>query len=53
MTVAYLASDESAVRTGRLLFSLGLPAIGLVCLVVGLVERSRGRRRAPGYPPPQ
>lgn len=53
MTVAYLASDESAVRAGRLMFSLGVPAIGLVCLVIGLAERSRGRRRAPAYPPPQ
>lgn len=53
MTVAYLASDESAVRAGRLMFSLGVPAIGLVCLVIGLVERSRRRRRTPAYPPPQ
>lgn len=52
MTVAYLASDESAVRAGRLMFSLGVPAIGFLCLVIGLVERSRGRRRAPVYPPP-
>lgn len=35
------------------MFSFGVPAIGLVCLVIGLVERSRGRRRAPAYPPPQ
>lgn len=35
------------------MFSLGVPAIGLVCLVIGLVERSRGRRRASAYPPPQ
>ncbi|MCV7245263.1 hypothetical protein H7J83_21450 [Mycobacterium mantenii] len=51
MTVAYLASHESGVRAGYLMFWLGVPAIGLVCLVIGLVERSRSRRRAPGYPP--
>jgi hypothetical protein len=53
VTVQYLASHESGVRAGFLMFSLGLPAIGLVCLVIGLVERSRARRRAPAYPPPQ
>jgi hypothetical protein len=33
------------------MFSLGVPAMGLVCLILGLVERSRSRRRAPAYPP--
>ncbi|OBB95390.1 hypothetical protein A5782_07015 [Mycobacterium sp. 852002-40037_SCH5390672] len=33
------------------MFSLGIPAIGLICLIVGLVERSRSRRRSPAYPP--
>lgn len=53
MTVAYPASHESGVQAGVLMFSLGVPAIGLVCLIIGMVERSRGRRRASAYPPPQ
>src|SRR5947209_4641349 len=30
----------------------GIPAIGLVCLVIGLVQRSRSRPRPSPYPPP-
>ncbi|OBH83521.1 hypothetical protein A5679_04670 [Mycobacterium scrofulaceum] len=55
MTVAYLASDESAELAGRLIFAFGLPAVGLICLIIGLLERSRRRRQSPppyhpGYP---
>ncbi|BBY13251.1 hypothetical protein [Mycobacterium marseillense] len=50
MTVAHLAAEGAAYEAGRLLFSLGGPAIGLVCLVVGLVERARSRRRPLAYP---
>lgn len=50
MTVTYLASEGAAFAAGRALFWVGVPAIGLVCLVVGLVERSRSRRRPPTYP---
>lgn len=61
MIVAYLASDGSAAEhAGRLMFVLGVPAIGLACLIIGVWERSRNRRRSipqpplyhPGYPPP-
>lgn len=34
------------------MFALGVPAIGLVCLIIGVWERSRRRRRLPPYPPP-
>ncbi|OBG28309.1 hypothetical protein A5764_25825 [Mycobacterium sp. 852002-51057_SCH5723018] len=30
----------------------GIPVIGLVCLVIGLVQRSRSRQRPGPYPPP-
>lgn len=36
---------------GYLLAMAGIPAIGLICLAIGLVERSRSRRQAPPYPP--
>ncbi|OBG73123.1 MULTISPECIES: hypothetical protein [unclassified Mycobacterium] len=53
MHVAYLAStDSTAELAGRLMFTIGLPAIGLVCLIIGLVERSRSRRRSAALPPP-
>lgn len=51
MVVAYLASDGSTAElAGRLMVAVGLPAIGVVCLVIGVVERSRSRRRAPQQP---
>lgn len=34
------------------MFLLGVPAIGLVCLIAGLLERSRSRRQSPPVPPP-
>ncbi|OJZ75707.1 hypothetical protein BRW65_04015 [Mycobacterium paraffinicum] len=53
MIVAQLASDESGFEhAGRLMFVLGVPAIGLVCLIAGLLERSRSRRQSPPVPPP-
>lgn len=52
MTVTHLASHESQVQAGYLVAMIGIPAIGLVCLIVGLVERSRSRRRSGPYPPP-
>ncbi|OBJ06205.1 hypothetical protein A5646_16515 [Mycobacterium sp. 1245499.0] len=50
MTVASLASEGAAYEAGRLVAALGIPAIGLLCLIIGLVTRSRGRRRPPAYP---
>lgn len=53
MTVAYLASPGSPAETaGHLLALFGIPATGLVGLVVGLRQRSRSRRQSPSYPPP-
>jgi hypothetical protein len=55
VTVASLASHESQVHAGYLAATLGIPAIGLVCLVIGLVQRGRPRGGPPpysGYPPP-
>jgi hypothetical protein len=49
VTVASLASHESQVHAGFLAVTLGVPAIGLVCLVIGLVQH--GRRRPPPPPP--
>lgn len=55
VVVAYLASaEDSAVHAGGLMFLLGLPTAGLICLVIGLWELSRGRRKQPppAYPYP-
>jgi hypothetical protein len=49
VTVASLASHESQVHAGFLAATFGVPAIGLVCLVTGLVQH--GRRRPPPPPP--
>jgi hypothetical protein len=51
VTVTYLASEGAAYEAGRLAAAFGIPAIGLICLVIGLVDRSRSRRRPPAYPP--
>jgi hypothetical protein len=51
VTVVQLASHESGVQAGFLMFSLGIPAIGLICLIIGLLERSRSRRQPPSHPP--
>lgn len=51
MTVAHLASHESQVQVGYLVAMFGIPAIGLVCLIIGLLERSRSRRQSSPYPP--
>jgi hypothetical protein len=50
VTVAYIAAEGAAYEAGRLVAAVGIPAIGLFCLVVGLVERARSRRRQSGYP---
>lgn len=50
MTVAYLAAEGVAYEAGRLAAAFGIPAIGLLCLIIGLVDRSRSRRRPPAYP---
>lgn len=57
MTVAYLAADRPGLLAGELIFTFGLPATGLICLIAGLLERSRSHRRFPppyqlGYPYP-
>ncbi|CQD05065.1 hypothetical protein BN000_00981 [Mycobacterium europaeum] len=49
MTVVYLASDRPGLLAGELIFTFGLPATGLICLIAGLLERSR---RRPPFPPP-
>lgn len=35
-----------------MIFTFGVPAIGLACLIIGVWERSRRRRRPLAYPPP-
>jgi hypothetical protein len=54
MGVTVLASDyDVAPVAGRLAFDLGIPLIGLICLVIGLWTRSRSRRQPrPAYPYP-
>lgn len=49
MTLGYLASDRPGLLAGELIFTFGLPATGLICLIAGLLERSR---RRPPFPPP-
>jgi hypothetical protein len=41
----------TAYYVGELLGTFGIPIVGLILLIAGLRQRSRGRR-APGYPPP-
>ena len=53
VTSLYAASDGVAYHVGALMVSLGIPLIGLICLVIGLWDRSRRHRQAhPGYPYP-
>ena len=54
MGVTVLASDyDVAAVAGRLAFALGVPLIGLICLLIGLWERRRSRRQPrPAYPYP-
>lgn len=52
MTVSYLASQSPAYWAGYLTAMLALPAAGLTCLIIGLVQRSRSARHAAAYPPP-
>jgi hypothetical protein len=54
VTVGYLASSESpAYWAGFLTAMFALPAAGLICLIIGLVQRSRSRRQAAAAYPPQ
>lgn len=50
MGVTLLASGV-AETAARLAFDVGVPLIGLICLVIGLWERSRNRRRSRPGPP--
>jgi hypothetical protein len=52
VTVAYLASREAEVQAGYLVATFGIPAIGLIRLIIGLLQRSRGRPHPAPYPPP-
>ncbi|MEZ0349857.1 hypothetical protein [Mycobacterium sp. pR1184] len=54
MGVTLLASEHDVgVALGEAAFAVGFPLVGLICLIVGLWERSRSRRRQrPGYPYP-
>ncbi|WAJ44901.1 hypothetical protein OK015_28100 [Mycobacterium sp. Aquia_216] len=53
MGVTVLAAGGAAYVAGELAFALGVPLIGLTCLLIGLRERSRSRKRPrPGYPYP-
>jgi hypothetical protein len=49
----YASSEEAARHAGVLIARVGIPLIGLICLVIGLWDRSRNRRQSrPGYPYP-
>jgi hypothetical protein len=51
VTSQYAASDGSAYHAGVLVAAFGIPLIGLICLVIGLWDRSPGPPRPPmGYP---
>ncbi len=52
MGVTVLASGGAAYVAGELTAALGIPLIGLICLVIGLWERKRSRARTPAYPYP-
>lgn len=53
MIDTYLAAGNIAYQAGYLTAAIGIPLVGLILLIVGLNQRSRGRRQPPGpYPPP-
>jgi hypothetical protein len=53
VTSLYAASDGAAYHAGALVAAFGIPLIGLICLVIGLWDRSPSRQQAhPGYPYP-
>ncbi len=56
MITAFLAERDAAVQAGYLIGLFGIPLAGLVMLIIGLQQRSRGRMQPgpyrPGYPPP-
>jgi hypothetical protein len=52
VTVAYIAGSESpAYWAGYLTAMFALPAAGLICLIIGLLRRSRDSGQAAPYPP--
>jgi hypothetical protein len=52
VTATYLASGDVGFQAGYSLAAFGIPAVGLILLIVGIKQRS-GNRRQPGtYPPP-
>ena len=53
MGVSVLAAGDVAEVAGRLTFLLGIPLVGLICLIIGLWTRARSRRQPrPAYPYP-
>lgn len=53
VTSLYADAHDAGVHAGTLAAAFGIPLIGLICLVIGLWDRSRSRRQAhPGYPYP-
>jgi hypothetical protein len=52
MGVTVLAAGDAIGAAARLAFDLGVPLIGLTCLLIGLWERRRSRARTPVYPYP-
>jgi hypothetical protein len=49
---AAVTSHEAGVLAGYLLVTIGVPVAGLICLIIGLVQRSRSRARTGPYPGP-
>jgi hypothetical protein len=52
VVVTELAEGTDAEHLGELVGFFGIPLVGLILLVVGLVRRSNARRLPPAYPPP-
>jgi hypothetical protein len=51
VVVIELAEVSAAYYFGELTAMAGIPAVGLILLIVGLRQRSRSRQQQPGYPP--
>jgi hypothetical protein len=50
-SIVLLADDSTATNIGYLIGTLLFPAVGVILLVIGLVERSKAKRVQPSYPP--